>query len=149
LEAVRKVDGEELNPPVTDPVSTAFHPKVMLAVLTYCYADGVYGSQDAEMMMHDDVAFRALCGMEFPDWQRLRRFRRFNHGVLRRTLTETFHRAWSLKCIGTIPTDRAAGNAGPTGAVRPLTPMQETLVQQEIEERIERAMFIDRMASDF
>ena len=149
LEAVRKVGGEELNPPVTDPVSTAFHPKAMLAMLTYCYADGVYGSQDAEMMMREDSAFRALCGMEFPDWQRLRRFRRHNHGVLRRTLSETFHRAWSLKCIGKTLTDRAGGNSVPWGAMRLLAPVQEALVQQEIEERIERAMFIDRMADDY
>jgi len=33
LEAVRKVGGEELNPPVTDPVGSAFHPKAMLAML--------------------------------------------------------------------------------------------------------------------
>jgi hypothetical protein len=151
LEAVRKVGGEELNPPVTDPVSSAFHPKLMLAMLTYCYADGVYGSQDAEMMMHEDPAFRALCGMEFPDWQRLRRFRRYNHGVLSRTLAETFQRAWSLRFGGTTAAGRADGNGVERegGAVRPATPLQQALIQQEVEARIERAMFIDGMASDF
>jgi len=143
------VGGEELNPPVTDPVNTALHPRAMLAMLTYCYADGVYGSQDAEMMMHEDTAFRALCGIDYPDWQRLRRFRRHNHGALRRTLSETFHRAWGLKCIGTTPTDRADWCRLPTGTTRAMTPMNEARLEQEIEERIERAMFIDRMSDDY
>lgn len=149
LEAVRKVGGEELNPPVTDPVSTAFHPKAMLAMLTYCYADGVYGSQDAEMMMREDAAFRALCGMEFPDWQRLRRFRRYNHGALSRTLTETFHRAWGLRFGETTPAAATDGNGVHGCAVRGMTPLQQALTQQEVEERIERAMFIDQMTSEF
>lgn len=34
-------------------------------------------------------------------------------------------------------------------AVRVMTPLQQALTQQEVEERIERAMFIDRMASGF
>jgi hypothetical protein len=149
LEAVRKVGGEELNPPVTDPVSTAFHPKAMLAMLTYCHADGVYGSQDAEMMMHDDAAFRALCGLEFPDWRQLRRFRRHNHELVHRTLTETFRCAWSLKSVGRTATDRAKENQGYVDSARPMTPQQLAFVEQETEERIERAMFIDRMADDF
>jgi len=149
LEAVRKVGGEELNPPVTDPVSTAFHPKAMLAMLTYCYADGVYGSQDAEFMMREDAAFRALCGLDFPDWRQLRRFRRHNHEMVHRTLAETFRRAWSLKSVGRTADARANESPVQVDSARPMTPQQLAFVEQETEERIERAMFIDRMADDF
>src|SRR5262245_1996765 len=76
LEAVRHVGAEELNPPVTTEPSPAFQPRAILAMLTYCYANEVYGSWDVEQMMYEDAAFRALCGRDYPDSRRFRRFRK-------------------------------------------------------------------------
>lgn len=150
LEAVRKVDGGELNPPVANPVTSPFHPKALLAMLTYCYADGVYGSQETELMMQEDAAFKALCGHQFPDWRQLRRFRRNNHPMLHRTMAETFSRAWSLR-FGGFPCGEPVEAGSETGrGLRPAIPLLDRAsVDQEIEERIERAMFIDMMTSEF
>ena len=73
LESVRLVDEGELNPPAGAAASPAFQPRGMLALLTYCYAIGVYGSQDVELMMREDASLRALCGWDIPDWRIVRR----------------------------------------------------------------------------
>jgi hypothetical protein len=50
LEAVRKVDGGELNPPVTSAVDSAFHPKAILAMLTYCHADDFHDLPEQQLV---------------------------------------------------------------------------------------------------
>lgn len=135
LKAVRGVNEKELNPPVVG-ATTAYHPQVMLAMLTYCYAIGVYGSQEVEAMMRADADFRALCGMDYPDWRRLKRFRRDNHAPLRRALEETFRSAWSMgREVETSCNGCANQDAAPPG-----------WIAAEAQARIEQAMFIDLMA---
>ena len=68
--------------------------------------------------------------------------------MLRRVLAETFQSAWSLRCRCPQPAlARETGKGEPAGA-GPLRPLDPAGVRQEIEDRIERAMFIDRMAID-
>jgi hypothetical protein len=151
LEAVRAVDEKELNPPAPGIGGPAFRPRMMLAALTYCYAVGIFGSQDIEEMMRCDGGVRALCGMEFPDWRRLRRFRRENREMLRRTLEETIRRAWSLNRRDRVQPTRSqtqeVNETLPTNA-----PGNEALtpdwLSREAGVRIQRAMFIDQMTLD-
>ena len=147
LEAVRHVGAEELNPPVTTEPSPAFQPRAMLAMLTYCYANEVYGSWDVEQMMYEDTAFRALCGRDYPDSRRFRRFRKHNHAVLRRTLEETLRGAWSLNHHPATRGDDASqvsGNGQSSNGL-PDAATQE-LIAREAEHRLEKAMFIDQMS---
>jgi hypothetical protein len=140
LDAVRHVGPDELNPPVTAESSPAFQPRAMLAMLTYCYANGVYGSYDIEQMMYDDAAFRALCGRDYPDSRRLRRFRRHNHAVLKRTLEETLRGAWGLTHIAAV---NGAGKQSSNGLMDVAT---LDWIAQEAQHRMEQAMFIDQMS---
>ena len=144
LEAVRHIGTEELNPPVTTETSPAFQPRAMLAMLTYCYANGVYGSEDVEQMMYEDTAFRALCGMDYPDHRRLRRFRRYNHGPIQKTLEETLRGAWSLN-RDAGPGD---GIAKPESSNGLLDAAGQDWIALEARNRIEKAMFIDHMATE-
>lgn len=136
LQAVGTVGSAELNPPATG-TTTAYHSRVLLAMLTYCYTIGVYGSQEVEEMMYADAEFRALCGMNYPDWRQLKRFRRRNHEPLRRTLKETFRGAWRLTGRPGVP--------GETEAKRNADALPEWLAA-EAQSRLEQAMFIDQMA---
>lgn len=140
LEAVRNVGSDELNPPVTAESSPAFQPRAMLAMLTYCYANGVYGSYDIEQMMYDDAAFRALCGRDYPDSRRLRRFRRYNHAVLKRTLEETLRGAWGFTHTAAV---NGAGKQSSNGLMDAAT---ADWIVQEAQHRMEQAMFIDQMS---
>jgi hypothetical protein len=113
-------------------------------MLTYCYANDVYGSWDVEQMMHEDTAFRALCGRDYPDSRRFRRFRRDNHAVLKRTLEETLRGAWSLNL--SLPN-------GVNGAWHELSnglleAAGQDWLGREAEHRLEKAMFIDQMSID-
>src|SRR5262245_10827029 len=79
LDAVLAVDDSTLRPVAASTAGIAFRPKTMLALLTYCYAVGIYGSEDIEDEMYRDAIFRYFCGNEIPDWKSLKRFRRHNH----------------------------------------------------------------------
>jgi len=99
-------------------------------------------------MMREDASLRALCGTEIPDWKRLKRFRRQNHALLQRTLEETFRSAWSLSCrahqTASAPLD---GRPVETGSRLP-DPAVADWVAAEAAARIERAMFLDLMATE-
>lgn len=148
LEAVRLVDEKELSPPAPRWAGIAFQPRMMLAALTYCYALGVLAAQDIEEMMRADSRLRALCGMEFPDWRWLRRFRRDHHDTLRHALAETFRQAWSLNLR-----DRAGDEQSPgltttsSESDRAPVPTNDWFVR-EAESRLEQARFIDRMSME-
>jgi transposase len=143
LEAVRMLDDGELNPPLSPATAPAFRPRVMLAMLTYCYAIGVYSSKDVEEMMYVDAPFRALCGMEYPDWKRLKRFRRDNHPALERTLEETFSRIWILHETPSQTRADEPSNGHSSNGLR--EPARQGWFLIEAQSRIEQAMFIDHM----
>jgi hypothetical protein len=151
LETVRQVDEKELNPPAPGTGGPAFRPRMILAALTYCYALGIFSSLDIEELMRADGGFRALCGMDFPDWRRLRRFRRHNHEAVRRALEETIRRVWSLKSRDQVP--RACLELPEPNGYRTEAPRWDESpplewCAQEAERRIEHAMFIDQMTLD-
>jgi len=117
-----------------------FQPRALLALLTYCYTIGVCGSEDVELMLREDASLRQLCGRDIPDWKELKRFRRHNHAILQRALEETFRRAWSLSC--------GAQTAGRASRSDPLEPETAEWIAAEAAARIEKAMFIDLMATE-
>ena len=56
--------------------SAAYHPTVMLGLLIYGYATGVYSSRRIEAATHDSIAFRYIAGNEQPDHDSLCTFRK-------------------------------------------------------------------------
>ena len=56
--------------------SAAYHPTVMLGLLVYGYATGVYSSRRIETATHDSIAFRYIAANEQPDHDSLCTFRR-------------------------------------------------------------------------
>lgn len=56
--------------------SAAYHPTVMLGLLIYGYATGVYSSRRIEAATHDSIAFRYIAANEQPDHDSLCSFRR-------------------------------------------------------------------------
>jgi transposase len=47
--------------------NTAYHPRVMVALVMYCYAKGIRSSRAIEMATWDDVGARVICGGLHPD----------------------------------------------------------------------------------
>ena len=56
--------------------SAAYHPAVMLGLLIYGYATGVYSSRRIEAATHESVAFRYIAANEQPDHDSLCTFRK-------------------------------------------------------------------------
>lgn len=52
-----------------------FHPAMMVKVLVYAYATGVFSSRKIARKLHEDVAFRVLAAENFPAHRTIRDFR--------------------------------------------------------------------------
>jgi transposase len=148
IETVRELEGQELRRVAPEDAGAAFRPPVMLALLTYSYALGVYGAEDIERMMIEDSALCALCGREVPSGRLLRHFRRENRAALQRTLTETLRQArhrMSRRGDGMASPAPVPGGAEPGADLDRTQTWHNDVFAMEARNRIERAMFIDRM----
>jgi len=56
--------------------SASYHPKVLLGLLVYGYATGVFSSRKLERATYDSVAFRFIAANDHPDHDTIARFRR-------------------------------------------------------------------------
>jgi transposase len=56
--------------------SASYHPRMLLGILVYGYATGVFSSRQLERATYDSVAFRFLAGNEHPDHDTIANFRR-------------------------------------------------------------------------
>jgi transposase len=56
--------------------SASYHPTVLLSILVYGYAAGVFSSRKLERATYDSVAFRFIAGNEHPDHDTIATFRR-------------------------------------------------------------------------
>jgi transposase/IS5 family transposase len=83
LEAVEVTDtaGAALN--VRGSGSEQYPPAMMLGLLIYCYATGIFSSRRIERATFDSVAVRYLCANTHPDHDTIASFRRSNEVLLR------------------------------------------------------------------
>src|ERR1039458_5206230 len=56
--------------------SAAYHPRMLLGLLVYGYATGVFSSRKLERATYDSVAFRFIAANDHPDHDTLATFRR-------------------------------------------------------------------------
>jgi transposase len=56
--------------------SASYHPKLLLAILVYGYATGVFSSRKLERATYDSVAFRFIAANDHPDHDTIATFRR-------------------------------------------------------------------------
>ena len=109
----------------------AHQPRILLAMLGYCYAHGIYGSEEIEDALRRDSTFRWICGNEFPHARLIRKFRRANREVLQRVL-----QAGLMFIAG-----RSAPGAGPDFPDVPS-------LSEEASRRMMCAVFIDSVELD-
>lgn len=146
LEIVKGIDDSLLQPVARPDAGIAFQPRILLAMITYCYAIRICGSQDIEAVMREDSAFRILCSNEFPDWNAIRRFRRHNREALQRCLTGVLHR---LEFPLSPLADHAARSGTVTGPTHDVLPArEEPKHEDQAVALIELAILLDSMAND-
>ena len=84
-----------------------YPPRMLLGVLIYSYATGVFSSRQIEQATYTDVAVRYLSGDTHPDHDTLCTFRRVNGPLLQSSFVEVLQLARELKVlkVGRIAVD--------------------------------------------
>jgi hypothetical protein len=138
---------EESSAPVVVPrEGGALPPKEMLGAVSYCYAKGVYESEEIERKMMRDPTLRESVHGEVPDAKAIRKFRRLNKSAIQQTLEKAF---------GFLRKKEKAELMKPLPGQPPVPPIQTTLgdstvafVRKEAQERVQQASFIDNMSKE-
>lgn len=76
VDVVSKLDLYKLKMPYSGVGSEAFNPEMLLALLFYGYATGVFSSRKLEQATHDSIAFRYIAANTHPDHDTLATFRK-------------------------------------------------------------------------
>lgn len=89
------------------PRNQPFHPSMMVKVLLYGYATGVFSSRKIAAKLHEDVAFRILAAGNFPADRTLRDFRALHLKELGELFVQVVKlaREMGLVKLGTIAVD--------------------------------------------
>src|SRR5439155_2138187 len=86
VDAVQTVEWPESDLRLAARSGFIFRPLVMVTVLTYCYAEGVYHPKDIALEASRNEALRLLCGGIYPTWEDIRDFSRHNRKLIKRVL---------------------------------------------------------------
>jgi transposase len=89
------------------PRNQRFHPAMMVKVLVYGYASGVFSSRKIARKLHEDVAFRVLAAGNFPAHRTIRDFRAIHLKELSQLFVQVVRLAHEIGLVklGTIAVD--------------------------------------------
>jgi transposase len=79
--------------------SEQYPPRMLLALLLYCYATGVFSSRRMEQATTDSVPVRMICGDTHPDHDTICAFRRENKALLQETFVRVLELAQALNFL--------------------------------------------------
>ena len=88
--------------------SRQYPPGMMLGLLIFCYAHGIFSSRQIEAATYSHVSLRFLCGNEHPDHDTIATFRRENRALLENCFVTVLCLAKELNAfrrLGTISVD--------------------------------------------
>lgn len=107
VEAVEGMDLRSLRINHRGSGSAQYPPSMMLSLLIYCYANGIFGSRRIERATHRDVGVRYLTGDTHPDHDTIAKFRRENFAAVAECFVEVLELARELKLlkVGTVSVD--------------------------------------------
>ena len=125
-----------------------YEPRMMLKVLIYGYATGVFSSRGLARRLEEDVAFRVLAAGNFPSHRTLCEFRRRHLSDFRRLFVEVVRLAGEMGVgnFGTLSVDgtKVRANASKRKAMSyDRMPAEERRLEAEIAALVERARQTD------
>ena len=102
--------------------SAQYNPRMMLALVIYCYANGLFSSRRIERATHRDVGVRLVAANTHPDHDTIAKFPRENFAAIAACFLEVLLLAKELKLlkVGTVSIDgtKIDANANITKSVR-------------------------------
>lgn len=99
VEVVEQLDLSKLTRKYAGRGSAAHHPSVLLGLLVYGYATGVFSSRKIERASYDSVAFRYLAANTHPDHDTLAHFRKSFLVELEDVFVQVLSLAQSMKLV--------------------------------------------------
>lgn len=135
------------------PRNQPFHPAMMVKVLVYGYATGVFSSRKLARRLHEDVALRVLAAGNFPAHRTLSDFRALHLAELSALFEQVVKlaRECGLVKLGTIAVDgtKVKANASRHKAMSYGRMQQaEAALKQQIAALLERARATDTAQAD-
>jgi len=122
IAAVERVGMEEFQTNERGTGSEQYHPRMMLAMLIYCYANGVFGSRRIERATYRDIGARYITADEHPDHDTICKFRRENFEAIAASFLEVLvlARELGLMKVGMVSVDgtKVDANASKHRSVR-------------------------------
>ena len=102
--------------------SAQYHPRMMLALLVYCYANGIFGSRRIERATYRDIGVRYVASNCHPDHDTICTFRRSNFDAVAEAFLQVLLLAKELKLlhVGTVSVDgtQVDANANKRNSIR-------------------------------
>jgi transposase len=125
-----------------------FHPRMMVALLLYCYATGTRSSRKIMRRCHVDVACRVIVGEDIPDFRTISDFRKIHLARLEALFVEVLKLCAlaGLAKVGTIALDgtKVKANAARHKAMSyDRMKTEEARLQQEIAAILTEARAVD------
>jgi len=130
-----------------------FHPAMMVKVLVYGYATGVFSSRKIERRLHEDLAFRMLAANNFPKHRTIRDFRALHLKELSDLFVQVVKLARELGLVklGTVAIDgtKVKANASRHKAMSYERMQQsEAQLKSQIDALLQRAKHSDEAEAD-
>ena len=153
IEAVERVDMGAFEVNRRGSGSAQYHPRMMLALLIYCYANGIFSSRRIERATRRDIGVRFVAANNHPDHDTIASFRRANMAAVAESFLQVLLLAKELKLVkvGVVSVDgsKFAADASKHRSVR--YDRAGELIEQlrlEIAALMERAEAADAGASE-
>jgi transposase len=99
LDVVEELDLRQVRVNERGTGSEQYPPRMLLALLLYCYATGLFSSRRIEQATWDSVPVRLICGDTHPDHDTICTFRRENKALLEETFVRVLQLAQELKFL--------------------------------------------------
>src|SRR5882672_6883030 len=133
--------------------SEQYPPAMMMALLLYCYASGIFSSRRIEGATHWHVSVRYLAGNTHPDHDTIAHFRRTNRKLVQRSFVRVLElaREVGLLRMGTIVIDgtKLWANAAKRATLSEAQLEAELeVVEREVEELLAQAEAADAEGSE-
>lgn len=148
LEAVQVVNGESVRYEGFASDGMSLPKSMMLTLVAYCYATGVYPAGEIEQNVQRDQMTRYLCAKTYPNGDAIRAFRRYHRAEIRQCLAVLFRRAWALRFSGDDEGSAGDESYSTLSMARWIDSRAQPDFDLEAEARLARAVRVDSMALD-
>jgi transposase len=153
VEACERVDMHSFHVSATGSGKAQYHPRMMLGLLVYCYASGIFSSRKIEQATYRNISVRFIAANTHPDHDTIAKFRRENAGAFQAAFAQILLLAKELNILklGMVSIDgtKIDANASKIKSLRyDRIEILRTRLEADIAELMARAEAADNTGSD-